>query len=232
MTVRLVRPETRARRVLLVASPSPLLRQGLRQVARVDPALAVIAECGRAEDLLPLISRAKPDVLVLDQDLMGMADLGLLRRLLRWYPGLRVLILLSAEPPDDYLGQAAAAGAAGFVLRQADLSLLAKALRAVASGRRWLQRELTERLIQDYAQATSPAALDRGPPLTPRQMQLLGLLSRGLRNREIADQLSISEKTVKAHLTALFRKLGVPNRVGAVRYGLERGLGRSASEEG
>jgi DNA-binding NarL/FixJ family response regulator len=190
-----------------------------------------MAECAQADDLMPAIQRHNPDVVLVDQDLLSASDPGLLRRLLRWHPGLRVLLLLAGEPPDDYLGRAAAAGAAGFVLRQADTSLLVKALRAVASGRTWLQRELTERLVQDYARATTPTPADHQPALSRRQSQLLALLAQGLTNREIAQRLSLSEKTVKAHLTALYRKLGVSNRVGAARVALERSPGRPEAAE-
>lgn len=216
MSLQLDQPRSRLRRLVLVASPSPLLCQGLRQLPRLDSALALVGECRNGEELLSLLARMEPDVLLVDADLAGMADLGLLRRALSHRPNLRVLILLPADPPDDYLGRAAGEGARGFALRNADPALLAKALRAVAAGRTWLQRELTEKLFQDYFRATSPAPTVSTPFLSRRQQQVLVLLAQGLRSREITRQLSISEKTVKAHLTGLFRKLGVTNRLGAV----------------
>ena len=222
MTVQLTRLDTRLRKSVLVASPSLWLRQGLRQLPRVDAQLALIGECARAEELFSLLGRLEPDVVLVDTDLEGMADLSLLARLLSSRPETRVVLLLARELPDGYLGKAATAGAAGFVLRDADAALLTKALRAVAAGRPWLQRELTEQLLQDYKRMTSPGPRIPGPMLSPRQRQVLDLLSQGLRSREIAEQLSISEKTVKAHLTSLFRKLGVTNRLGAVCLALGR----------
>jgi DNA-binding NarL/FixJ family response regulator len=184
----------------------------------------VIGECGRTDELLASVGQSRPDVLLLDQDLTEGRDVTLLRELLSHYPRLRVVVLLAGEPPDDYLGRAAAAGAAGFVLRQADPSLLVKAIRAVASGRPWIQRELTSRLIQDYVRVTTPVPTDMPTGLSPRQRELLVLLAQGLRNRDIAQQLGLSEKTVKAHLTAVFRKLGVSSRVGAACYAVSQGL--------
>lgn len=227
MTVRLEQPRVRLRCLVVAASPSPLLRQGLRQLPRWTQRWRWWGRRGSGEEVLALLARSQPDVLLLDSELPGVADLELLRQVLSEHAGLRVLVLLGAEPPDHYLGQAAASGATGFVLRNADLALLAKALRAVAVGRTWLQRELTDRLLRDYAIASSPAVHTPGVALSRRQRQVLDLLAQGLRTRDIARQLAISEKTVKAHLTGLFRKLGVSNRCAAVCFALRRGLVRA-----
>jgi len=207
-------------------------------MVRVDPSLAVTSECGSAGELLSLLARCQPDVLLLDQDLMGPTDLGFLQSLLSCHPRLRVLVLLTQEPADGYVGGAGAIGALGLVLRVAQPSLIIKALRAVASGHRWLQRELTDRLVQDYARAVSPIPPAGGPRLSRRQREILALLSQGLSNRDISKRLYISEKTVKAHLTALFRGLGVSSRTGAVCSALQLGvlsikdLGSSPLERG
>jgi len=228
MSTQAVRPEIRVSRLVVVASPSPLLRQGLEQLPRVDHTLVHAGGCGRKQELFATLARVQPDVVLLDVDLPGMADLELLRDLLSRYPDLGVVILLAAGVEDMYLGRAVAAGAKGFVLRDASPSLVAKALCAVAAGRSWLQRELTEKLFHDHTRAATSAPSAFEALLSPRQSQVLGLVAQGLPNREVAHHLSISEKTVKAHLTAIFRKLGVTNRYRAIHLALSSELTRPA----
>jgi len=231
MRVQALRSESTAVKRLLLASPSPLLREGLRQTIRMDPSFTVTSECGSARQLLATLEHAQPDVLVLDQDLMGQTDLSFLQSVLSRHPGLRVLVLLAPEPANGYLGRAAATGALGLVLKQADPSLITKALCAAAAGRRWIQRELTDRLVQDYVRAVSSSPPAGEPSLSRRQSEILALLCQGLPNREIAKYLCISEKTVKAHLTQLFLKLGAASRVGAVCSAIRQGLVRPDSFE-
>ncbi|MCJ7750409.1 MAG: response regulator transcription factor [Armatimonadetes bacterium] len=221
MRVQALQSESVAVKYILLGSSSPQVLQELHRIVHLDPSFTVRNECTRPGELLAMLERSEPDVLVLDRD---MANLSLLRNLLSRHPSLRIVILITEQPMAGYLGEAAATGVLGFVCKQAVPSLMIKALRAAATGHRWIQRELTDRLVQDYGLAAPAFLAACDPPLSQRQKEILVLLFKGLTNRAIAEHLCISEKTVKAHLTQLVLKLGVANRVGAVCFAIRQGL--------
>ena len=215
-----------AEAAVLIASPSPGLRKRWREAIDGHPVLEV-AEYGQ---LARMLAMRKPSILLLDQDLLrlgGMDSVGALRRL---HPAVKIVIL--AGRPDDAEGVAALKmGARGYCDRDITLPLLARALEAVRRGEVWVGRKLTARLLEEMSalshgqrRPTGVAEPDgRLQRLTPRERDIVDLLSAGASNKEIAQRLVVTERTVKAHLTAVFRKLGMSGRLQAALFVAEHG---------
>lgn len=210
-----------AEAAVLIASPSPGLRKRWREAVDRRPVLEV-AEYGQ---LARMLAMRKPSILLLDQDLLrlgGMDSVGALRRL---HPPVKIVIL--AGRPDDAEGVAALKmGARGYCDRDITLPLLARALEAVRRGEVWVGRKLTARLLEEmsvlsHAQRRPTGMVEpdgRLQRLTPRERDIVDLLSGGASNKEIAQRLVVTERTVKAHLTAVFRKLGMSGRLQAALF--------------
>jgi DNA-binding NarL/FixJ family response regulator len=195
---------------IVIADDHPLFRAALGQaVGRVVPQAAVIEASSVAQAAAAL--RVGPvELLLLDlhmEDSHGFAALLEFRQL---YPAVPVIVVSASEEP-GVPHRAVRLGAAAFIPKSADLSTMTAALEAVRSGDIWLPEGAREAVSDD-----SGASLERLASLTPAQLRVLGSLSRGLLNKQIAFEMSISEATVKAHVTAVFRKLGVINRTQAV----------------
>jgi two-component system nitrate/nitrite response regulator NarP len=157
------------------------------------------------EDTLDQVQRLKPDILLLDVNMPGKSGIDILRRIRRADPRRRV-ILLTAGMDDAQLVAADKLEPNGIVLKTSDPALLLQSLDAVRDGNSWVDPEVALRIGAVKGRAAN------GPALTPRERDLVDLVRRGMRNREIADELGVTEGTVKVYLHALFDKLGVDNR--------------------
>ena len=212
-------------RILLVEDHT-LVRRGLAELLAVSMEAVEVEEAGDARSALEIIEASPPDVAVVDVRLPGDSGLDLLRRIRSSWPELPVVIL-SHYDDEEYVRTALAEGAAGYLLKDITPEDLIQALSAAVSGAgNVLSPAAAKSLIQPHRppgpEEERPAP---GRTLTKREREVLSLLAGGLSNREIADRLSLSEKTVKAHLASIFRKLGVPNRVRAAMIGQSLGLG-------
>ncbi len=200
-------------RVLLV-DDQPLVRAGLRRILETQADIEVVGEAGDGQAALGLLARTQPDVVLMDIRMPGLDGIETTRRL----SGARVLILTTFEL-DEYIVEALRAGASGFLLKDAEPAELVRAVRIVAAGDALLAPSVTRRLLEQVA-AQLPA-VDHAPPkgfeqLTAREREVLRLVARGLSNAEIADQLVVSETTVKKHVSHLLAKLDLRDRVQAV----------------
>ena len=197
---------------ILLADDHPLMRRGIRQVLEREPDLEVVAEAGDGLEAVELALEHDVDLAILDVAMPRLTGLQAAEQLTRRTPRARVLIL-SMYDNDQYVLAAARAGAAGYLLKSDADENVVTACRAVLGGRRWFADHL------HLGSGEGPA-----DALTPRELQVLKLISEGSSAREIGEQLVISVKTVERHRSNIMDKLGIRDRVGLTRYAIRRGL--------
>lgn len=206
-------------RVLLV-DDHPVVRSGLRAVLEATGRVEVVGEAASGEQALALVPSTQPDVVLMDLNLGdGMDGVATTTRILADGPGAgppAVLILTTYDHDADIV-RAVEAGAAGYLLKDASPETIADAVAAAARGETVLASGLAQRLV---TRMRAPS----GPTLTPRELEVLRLVSGGASNRAIARELFVSEATIKTHLVRIYEKLGVDNRTAAVAAARERGL--------
>ncbi|GIH71732.1 response regulator transcription factor [Sphaerimonospora thailandensis] len=196
---------------ILVAEHLPLVRRGLVASLDGESDLAVVADVGSAEDIVPAALDVRPDAAVIDVDLPGVGGLDIAARLGEKVPDCRVLIL-SAQPNPGHVKRAFAAGVLGYMSIEIGPDQLADGIRQMISGRRVLDTDL------------AVAALEAAEnPLTPRELDVLRIAAGGARSKEIAEQLCLSVGTVRNHLSRILYKTGARNRVDAVRIAGDAG---------
>jgi DNA-binding NarL/FixJ family response regulator len=202
---------------VLIAFEHALFREGIRLFLAEQPDLEFAGEAAERLQLLHLMEALRPDVLVLDLE-MPAGGLEILPALQARSPTTKVL-LLSARLGDDSLSEALQRGAHGYLPKAATHRELLRAIRSLASGELWAPRRLLTQVVEQLRQRITtqgpPPALRE--PLTPREREVVQGVLQGLINREIAAQLGISEKTVKTHLSHVFRKMSVRRRVDLLR---------------
>ena len=189
---------------ILIADDHPMIAQALEMLLR-GTSYQLVGRARNGADTLEHVERLKPDILLLDVNMPGKSGIDILRRIRRDDPRRRV-ILLTAGMDDAQLVAADKLEPDGIVLKTSDPALLLQSLDAVRDGNSWVDPEVALRIGAVKARGST------GPSLTPRERDLVDLVRRGMRNREIADELGVTEGTVKVYLHALFDKLGVDNR--------------------
>ena len=210
-------------RVLLVDDQS-LVRAGFRLVLENEADIEVVGEASNGHEALHSTRRLDPDVVLMDIRMPELDGIAATRSITARHRA-RVLVLTTYDL-DEYVYDALQAGASGFLLKDTPPPQLAAGIRAVAAGEALLAPTVTRRLIEEFArlgpaQRVRPSALDE---LTPRELDVLRLLARGLSNAEIAEQLVVSDTTVKTHVAHVLSKLGLRDRVQAVVLAYECGL--------
>lgn len=201
---------------LMLVDDHEMVRAGLRTFLGLQPDMEVVGEAGTAEQALALVPRLRPDIVLLDLVLPGMSGLEALRRLRAAHPDVKVVVLTSYAGAESVL-PAVRAGVAGYLLKDVGPAELADALRAVHAGGASLNPGVAATVVRSVAEPVRD-------PLTPREHEVLRLLARGLSNRLIARDLALSEKTVKAHVSAILAKLGVVDRTQAALHAVRHGL--------
>lgn len=191
---------------LLLADDHPMIRNALEVLLR-DTDFEIVGMAGTGQDALVLVDQLQPDILLLDLQMPGGSGMEVLRALHAAKSSLRV-VLLTAAIDDNALLEAKALKVQGIVLKNSDPAFLLDCLESVRSGRTWIDPELARRARQIAAARSSR----HRPALAPRERQLVSFVRKGLRNREIAAELGVTEGTVKVYLHAIFEKLGVGNR--------------------
>ena len=205
---------------IVVADDHPVVRDGLRGMLDGQPDLEVVAEAGDGLAAVDQVARHAPDVVLMDLRMPRLDGVEAIARIAAAHPQVRVLVLTTYDADNDIV-RAVEAGATGVLLKDAPREELFRAVRAAARGEPVLAPAVTARLL-GRLRSPQPEAP------TERELEVLGLVARGLTNRAIGRQLAISEATVKTHLVHLFSKLGVADRTAAVTVALERGLIRLA----
>jgi DNA-binding NarL/FixJ family response regulator len=201
---------------LLLVDDHEMVRAGLRTFLDLQDDMVVAGEAGTAEQALALVPSLRPDIVVMDLMLPGMSGIDAARRLAADHPQVKVVVLTSFAGQDSVL-PAVRAGVAGYLLKDVGPAELANALRAVHTGGAPLHPQVAATVLHSVAETARD-------PLTPRENEVLRLVARGLSNRLIARELALSEKTVKAHVSAVLAKLGVADRTQAALYAVRSGL--------
>jgi two-component system response regulator NreC len=203
---------------VVLADDHELVRDGIRMVLEQQPDMEVVAQADDAESAARYVLGHKPTVLVLDLSMPGRPSLELMPEILESSPETSVIVVTMQNEP-AFARKALQAGAKGFVVKQSAASELVDAVRSVLDGQTYINPNLGARL------AAEPEAPD-GPPddLTPREVEVLGLLALGYMNPEIADQLVLSVRTVETHRANIQRKTGLSTRAELIAYAIENNL--------
>jgi DNA-binding NarL/FixJ family response regulator len=212
---------------VVIADDQALVRAGFRMILEASGSIEVVGEATDGEEAVRIAQQERPDVVLMDIRMPHLDGIAATARLAG--PGvadpLRVVILTTYDL-DEYVFDALAAGASGFLLKDVPPEDLIHGVKVVASGDGLLAPSVTRRLIAEFAQGrrTHKAVPLPGPALTPREVEVLELLARGQSNAEIAETLFVSDNTVKTHVTHVLDKLGLRDRVQAVIYAYEAGI--------
>ncbi|MEU8578766.1 response regulator transcription factor [Streptomyces asoensis] len=210
---------------VLLADDQTLVRTGFRLILRAD-GIDVVGEATNGAEAVDAVRRTRPDVVLMDVRMPEMDGLEATRRILARAADAPRVIILTTFDLDRYVYAALSAGASGFLLKDVTPEHLTAAVRTVRTGDALLAPAITRRLVQRFAQrGGDTATLHRDlASLTPRELEVLGLLARGLSNAELAARLHLAETTVKTHVARILAKLGLRDRVQAVIAAYETGL--------
>ena len=208
---------------VLVADDQSMVRAGFRRLLSSEEGIEVVAEAGNGQEAIEKAARFHPTVILMDIRMPELDGLEATRRILAADPAARVLMLTTFDL-DEYVYEALTAGASGFVLKDDPAEQLIAAVRTVAAGDALLSPAVTKRVIKQFVRVPRPEPPRELHELTAREREILRLIAGGLSNAEIGAQLYISETTVKTHVTHIFQKLGLRDRVQAVVLAYQTGL--------
>jgi DNA-binding NarL/FixJ family response regulator len=213
---------------VVLADDQALVREGLRLILDAQNDITVVAEAGTGEEALAAADRTRPDVVVMDVRMPGMDGITATGRLFATANWPVKVIVVTTFDLDRYVFDALRLGASGFLLKTAPPRVLPIAVREVHAGETMLSSELTQRLIHRFASAAPPPAEGAVPAafvvLTPRELEVLRLVARGMSNGEIARELIVSEATVKTHVVRILAKMRLRDRTQAAVAAYEHGL--------
>ena len=198
---------------VVIADDHAVVRQGLRTFLDLQDDIEVVAEAGDGAEALAAAEEHAPDVVLIDLVMPNVDGIEAIRSLRERMPAVRAIVL-SSFIDDEKLLPAVRAGAAGYLLKDVEPQQLVEAIRTVHAGGALLHPKVASRLLEEMAT----------DPLTPREREVLALIGRGMANKVIARELSLSEKTVKAHVSNILAKLGVTDRTQAALYAVRAGL--------
>jgi DNA-binding NarL/FixJ family response regulator len=211
---------------ILIADDHTILRDGLKHLLGADPRLRVVGEARDGDEAVKLVAELRPDILLLDLCMPRASGMDALRRLAR-NPGPTRVIILAAEIPKGQIAEALQLGARGIVSKETAAATLLEAIHVVAGGKFWVGREAVVDISKGIAALERSTGTDERPKnfgLTARELEIVAAVVGGHSNREIARKLSISEQTVKHHLTNVFDKVGVFNRLELALFAINHHL--------
>lgn len=202
---------------VVLADDHAIVRDGVRMVLESEPGIKVVAEAGTAEDAARYVLGHKPSILVLDLNMPGQPSLELIPRILENSPGTRIIVLTMQTEP-AFVRSSLRAGASGYVVKHSAAKELVDAIHTVLDGHTYLNPSLGAKL--------AAAPLAEGPPdeLTPREIEVLGLLAQGFMNPEVAEKLVLSVRTVETHRANIQRKTGISTRAELISYARQHKL--------
>jgi two-component system, NarL family, nitrate/nitrite response regulator NarL len=197
---------------ILIADDHPIFRDGLRKLLEAEPGFQVVGEAADGIEAIKLVQQLKPDILLLDLAMPRLPGLETLRELTSVDWSVRTIILTAAiEKPQ--IVEALQLGARGVVMKDAATAMMLKSIRSVMDGEFWVGRESVSNLVNLLRETMAAPAKPKKFGLTTRELEVVGAIVSGYTNKDIAQKFSISEQTVKHHLTSIFDKLGVSNRL-------------------
>ncbi len=207
---------------ILIVDDQQMFREGIRHRLSQEADMEVVGEAASAEEALAMVPETKPDIVVLDIRLPTKSGIDVAKVVRREWPSIKIL-MLSGYDFDQYVRAAARAGMEGYLLKDAPQDTLVDALREIAGGGVVLPPAIASKVMRTYNGAPSATAR-HVEDLTSREVEVLELISQGLRNTEVAEDLSISVRTVEAHASSIMSKLGAQSRTEAVRIGFEKSI--------
>ncbi|MGB8451087.1 MAG: response regulator transcription factor [Anaerocolumna sp.] len=207
---------------IVIADDHRMVREGLKQLLELDGDISVIGEAGDGVSCLNIIEVLNPDVVLLDINMPQMNGLQVLQKLKENKCKSRILIL-TIHNEIEYLVKAVDIGVDGYILKDSEYDILRKAIFAVKNGESYIQSELVS-LLKEKLENSGKGSVSDDNLLTKREMEVLKLLTEGLFNKEIAYHLSISEKTVKNHVSNIFKKISVSDRTQAAVYAIRNNI--------
>lgn len=208
---------------VLIADDQAMVRSGLRLILETENDIEVVAEAENGEEAVRLSRRERPDVVLMDVRMPVMDGLEATRQITSQVEETRVIVLTTFDL-DEYVYGALRAGASGFLLKDAEADQLVDAIRVIASGDAIIAPSITKRLISEFAERPQSRQVTGLEELTDRELEVLRLVAKGLSNAEIAEELFVSETTVKTHVSHVLSKLQLRDRVQAVVAAYESGL--------
>lgn len=204
---------------VLVVDDHPVVRDGLRTFLGTQPDIEVLGEAANGEQAVEFVTSSPADVVLMDLVMPGIDGIEATRRIVEMSPATKVIVLTSYAD-DERVFPAIKAGAWGYLLTYVEPSELAEAIRKVFKGESLLHPTIAARLMQEVSQSERTTV----GALTDRELEVLKLIARGMSNREIASDLTLSEKTVKTHVSNILAKLHLADRTQAALYAVRRGL--------
>jgi two-component system, NarL family, response regulator NreC len=208
---------------IIIADDHTVVRIGLRTLLEKEADFQVIDEASDGIQTVDLVKLLKPDVVILDMVMPGINGIEITRQIKKISPETHVIIL-SMHANEAYVVETLKKGASGYVLKDSTGNDLVKAVREVIAGRRYLSPPLSERALERYIQITKNTGLDIYEALTDREREVLYLVAEGFSNAEIAEKLSISQRTAEVHRFNLMHKLGLKNNAELIHYAIQQGI--------
>ena len=211
---------------ILLADDHALLRQGTAELLQHEKDIEVVAQAENGQQAVRMAHETQPDIVVMDVRMPGLSGIDATRQIRRDLPHVQVLVL-TAYDDDQYVFSLLQAGASGYLLKTAPASELIRSIHQVQAGESPLSPAIARKVVARFnagnATETGPEGATNPDTLTPRELEILQFLAQGMSNRDIAEALYISERTVQAHLTNIFAKMQVTSRLEAVLKGIRLG---------
>lgn len=215
---------------ILLVDDHEVVRLGLKSLLSNYPKFEVVAEAGNADEAIRLADEYKPDVVVMDIRLPGKSGIDATREITTAYSKTKV-IMLTTFADDELLFDAISAGASGYVLKQIDSGELINALERIGRGESLLDPAVTQQVFKRMRESTRKAETEAFSPLTEQELRVLTLVAQGKRNKEIASEVFLSEKTVRNYVSSILSKLGLATRAEAAAYAVKHHIENFIPEE-
>lgn len=210
---------------LVIADDHPLVLRGIEHLLEAEPGYEILAYCGNGKEALEAVRRHRPDILILDSRMPDLSSLEVIRTL-QGERSATCVVLHAESSEEELIRESVRLGVRGVILKEMPPGTLLQCVRRVHAGEYWLEWRSASRVLEEMRRREE-GTRDLAGVLTAREREILQLVSRGLRNKEIGNNLSISEPTVKAHLRHISEKLHVKGRLALLRYAEDKGLIRS-----
>ncbi|HHW30395.1 MAG TPA: response regulator transcription factor [Clostridiaceae bacterium] len=209
---------------ILIADDHSIIRQGIKQIIEHEEDIIVVAQASNGGEAIKLAREYKPDVVLMDINMPGIDGLQAIKELKSGVNSIKIIVLTIHEDR-EYLFKTLKMGVDGYVLKDAEPNVLIEAIRNVYKGQTYIQSNMTKELVKEFTRVTTrEKRKDSVNNLTQRELQVLELITEGMINKEIAQRLYISEKTVKNHISSIFKKLNVSDRTQAAVYALKNNI--------
>ncbi|PKM83494.1 MAG: DNA-binding response regulator [Firmicutes bacterium HGW-Firmicutes-13] len=207
---------------VMVADDHSLVRQGIKKVLELEPAIRVIGETTNGKDTIALAKKLQPDIILMDINMPQLNGIEATKIIKEEMPHIKILVL-TIHDDEEYVYEMVRSGASGYLLKDVDPGKLVESILRIYEGKSIIHHSVTAKLLQEFNRLSNPAK-DSAIDLTSREQEVLKLIAQGCSNKEIANLLYISEKTVKNHVYNIFRKIDVTDRTQAALYAIKNHL--------